>query len=257
MYSSLVKKILLISIFTLPFSVLSQDGGGIEEVVVTAEKREQNLQDVPSSITAVSDTEMERGTYQNIFDLQTSVPSLVVGSAGASRPFLFIRGVGSRKFDPGTEGAVGVFVDEIYNTRFTNSMMDLVDLDRVEVLKGPQGTLYGRNTIGGAIALYTKKPTQETEGKVKVGFGNEGYNKLAATYSGGITDSMVGRIAFSTKTDEGYAKEKTSGKNNGGDVDALRLSLIKEMNNGSELSFTFQDTSYLSLIHISEPTRPY
>ena len=152
MYSSLVKKILLLSIFILPFSVLSQDGGGIEEVVVTAEKREQNLQDVPSSITAVSDTEMERGTYQNIFDLQTSVPSLVVGSAGASRPFLFIRGVGSRKFDPGTEGAVGVFVDEIYNTRFTNSMMDLVDLDRVEVLKGPQGTLYGRNTIGGAIA---------------------------------------------------------------------------------------------------------
>ena len=140
MYSSLVKKLLLLSIFIIPFSVLSQDGGGIEEVVVTAEKREQNLQDVPSSITAVSDTEMERGTYQNIFDLQTSVPSLVVGSAGASRPFLFIRGVGSRKFDPGTEGAVGVFVDEIYNTRFTNSMMDLVDLDRVEVLKGPQGT---------------------------------------------------------------------------------------------------------------------
>jgi iron complex outermembrane receptor protein len=252
MYSSLVKKILLLSIFTLPFSVLSQDGGGIEEVVVTAEKREQNLQDVPSSITAVSDTEMERGTYQNIFDLQTSVPSLVVGSAGASRPFFFIRGVGSRKFDPGTEGAVGVFVDEIYNTRFTNSMMDLVDLDRVEVLKGPQGTLYGRNTIGGAIALYTKKPTQETEGKVKVGFGNEGYNKLAATYSGGITDSMVGRIAFSTKTDEGYAKEKTSGKNNGGDVDALRLSLIKEINNGSELSFTYQDTSYSADAHLAE-----
>ena len=103
MYSSIVKKILLLSIFILPFTVLSQDGGGIEEVVVTAENREQNLQDVPSSITAVSDTEMERGTYQNIFDLQTSVPSLVVGSAGASRPFLFIRGVGSRKFDPGTE----------------------------------------------------------------------------------------------------------------------------------------------------------
>ena len=75
MYSSLVKKILLLSIFTLPFSLFAQDSGGIEEVVVTAEKREQNLQDVPSSITAISDTEIERGTYQNIFDLQTSVPS--------------------------------------------------------------------------------------------------------------------------------------------------------------------------------------
>jgi Outer membrane cobalamin receptor protein len=199
MYSSLIKKILLLSIFVFPFVPIAQESAGIEEVVVTAEKREQNLQDVPSSITAISDTEMERGTYQNIFDLQTSVPSLVVGSAGASRPFFFIRGVGSRKFDPGTEGAVGVFVDEVYNTRFSNSMMDIVDLERVEVLKGPQGTLYGRNTIGGAIALYTKKPTQETEGKIKIGFGTEGYEKLAATYSGGITDSLVGRVAFSTK----------------------------------------------------------
>ena len=252
MYSSLIKKIFLLSIFVFPFVLISQESAGIEEVVVTAEKREQNLQDVPSSITAISDTEMERGTYQNIFDLQTSVPSLVVGSAGASRPFFFIRGVGSRKFDPGTEGAVGVFVDEIYNTRFSNSMMDIVDLERVEVLKGPQGTLYGRNTIGGAISLYTKKPTQETEGKIKIGFGTEGYEKLAATYSGGITDSLVGRVAFSTKTDNGFAKEKTSGKNNGGDIDAFRLSLIKEMENGSELSFTLQDTSYYASAHLAE-----
>ena len=168
MYLSLFKKTFIYSLFVLSFGIFAQESAGIEEVVVTAEKREQNLQDVPSSITAVSDTEMERGTYQNIFDLQTSVPSLVVGSAGASRPFLFIRGVGSRKFDPGTEGAVGVFVDEIYNTRFTNSMMDIVDLERVEVLKGPQGTLYGRNTIGGAIALYTKNLLKKLKEKLKL-----------------------------------------------------------------------------------------
>ena len=252
MYLSLFKKTFIYSLFVISFGIFAQESTGIEEVVVTAEKREQNLQDVPSSITAVSDTEMERGTYQNIFDLQTSVPSLVVGSAGASRPFLFIRGVGSRKFDPGTEGAVGVFVDEIYNTRFTNSMMDIVDLERVEVLKGPQGTLYGRNTIGGAIALYTKKPTQETEGKIKIGFGTEGYGKLAASYSGGLTDSLVGRVTLSTKTDDGFAEEKSSGRNNGGDVDAFRLSLIKEMENGSELSLMIQDTSYSADAHLAE-----
>ena len=153
-HMSLLKNVLAFSLLLSPLYIFSQESGGIEEIVVTAEKREQNLQDVPSSITALSGSEMERDNFQNLMDLQTSIPSVVVGSAGASRPFLFIRGIGSRKFDPGTEGAVGVFVDEVYNTRFTNSMMDIVDLERVEVLKGPQGTLYGRNTIGGAIALY-------------------------------------------------------------------------------------------------------
>ena len=235
-------------------SVFAQDNNsdGIEEVIVTAEKREQNLQDVPSSITAISSTQMERGNYQTIFDLQTSIPSMVIGSAGASRPFLFLRGVGSRKFDPGTEGAVGIFVDDVYNAAFTNSMMGIVDLERIEVLKGPQGTLYGRNTIGGAIALYTKKPTQEKEGRVKVGFGNEGYSKIAMSLSGGVTDTMVGRLSLSSQTDDGSAEELNSGKNNGADKEALRLSLIKDMANGDELSFTFQETKYSADAHLAE-----
>ena len=252
MHSSLVKKILIISLFTIPYSLFAQDTAGIEEVVVTAEKREQNLQDVPSSITVLSGSEMERDNFQNLMDLQASIPSVVVGSAGASRPFLFIRGIGSRKFDPGTEGAVGVFVDEVYNTRFTNSMMDIVDLERVEVLKGPQGTLYGRNTIGGAIALYTKKPSSELEAKLKVGFGNDGYQKVAGSFSGGFSDSLVGRLTFSSKTDDGNAVQTSTRINNGGDNDAIRLSLIKDFDDGSELSFTLQDTSYSTDAHLAE-----
>ena len=116
-HMSLFKNVLAFSLLLSPLYIFSQESGGIEEIVVTAEKREQNLQDVPSSITALSGSEMERDNFQNLMDLQTSIPSVVVGSAGASRPFLFIRGIGSRKFDPGTEGAVGVFVDEVYNTR--------------------------------------------------------------------------------------------------------------------------------------------
>ena len=252
MYSSLVKKILIISLFTIPYSLFAQDTAGIEEVVVTAEKREQNLQDVPSSITVLSGSEMERDNFQNLMDLQASIPSVVVGSAGASRPFLFIRGIGSRKFDPGTEGAVGVFVDEVYNTRFTNSMMDIVDLERVEVLKGPQGTLYGRNTIGGAIALYTKKPSSELEAKIKVGFGNDGYQKVAGSFSGGLSNSLVGRLTFSSKTDDGNAVQTSTGINNGADNDAIRLSLIKDFDDGSELSLTLQDTSYSTDAHLAE-----
>jgi iron complex outermembrane receptor protein len=103
MYKFLLKTSFILSLSFIPLYAVSQEASsGIEEIVVTAEKREQNLQDVPSSITAISDAEMETANIQNMFDLQTSIPSLVVGSAGASRPFLFIRGVGSRKFDPGT-----------------------------------------------------------------------------------------------------------------------------------------------------------
>ena len=251
-HMSLLKNVLAFSLLLSPLYIFSQESGGIEEIVVTAEKREQNLQDVPSSITALSGSEMERDNFQNLMDLQTSIPSVVVGSAGASRPFLFIRGIGSRKFDPGTEGAVGVFVDEVYNTRFTNSMMDIVDLERVEVLKGPQGTLYGRNTIGGAIALYTKKPTTELEAKLKVGFGNDGYQKVAGSFSGGFSDSLVGRLTFSSKTDDGNAVQTSTGINNGGDSDALRLSLIKDFDDGSELSLTLQDTSYSTDAHLAE-----
>ena len=123
----------------------------LEEVIVTAEKREQSLQDVPASISAFSASQIEQAGWDDRPQLETSIPIVSMGGDGDARPFIFIRGVGSRKFDLGSEGSVGVFVDEIYNARFSSALSGIVDIERIEVLRGPQVTLFGKNTTGGMI----------------------------------------------------------------------------------------------------------
>lgn len=212
----------------------------LEEVIVKAEKREQNLQDIPASISAFSAAQIELAGWDDISQLQTSVPSVSVGGDGDSRPFIFIRGVGSRKFDIGSEGSVGVFVDEIYNARFSSSLSGIVDIERIEVLKGPQGTLYGRNTIGGAISLYTVKASEEFEARIKVAAGNEGYWRVGGYVSGAISENWVGRLSASTRSDDGNMTEVLSGKNDGQDADAVRVNLIGQLTDRTSVELTAQ-----------------
>lgn len=214
----------------------------LEEVIVKAEKREQNLQDIPASISAFSAAQIELAGWDDISQLETSVPSVSVGGDGDSRPFIFIRGVGSRKFDIGSEGSVGVFVDEIYNARFSSSLSGIVDIERIEVLKGPQGTLYGRNTIGGAVSLYTVKASEEFEARIKVAAGNEGYWRVGGYVSGAISDNWVGRLSASKRSDDGNMTEVLSGKNDGQDADAVRVNLIGQLTDRTSVELTAQTT---------------
>ena len=130
----------------------------IEEVVVTATKRAQSAQDVPIAISAFDDEMIEDHDIVSIKNLESLTPGLNIAQSDASRTRVRIRGIGSRKFDVGSEGSVGVFVDEIYMPRFSGIEFTLLDLERIEVLKGPQGTLFGRNTTGGAVSLISKGP---------------------------------------------------------------------------------------------------
>jgi iron complex outermembrane recepter protein len=127
---------------------------GLEEVVVTAQFREQNVQDTPLAITAISAGMLENRSQTNISDMTSQAPNVVLKQSSAMYgPAITasIRGVGQGDFNPAVEPGVGIYVDDVYFATMTGSLLDLLDLERVEVLRGPQGTLAGRNSIGGAI----------------------------------------------------------------------------------------------------------
>ena len=140
--------------------------GLLGDIVVTARKRTERLQDVPVAVSAVKgDALLTQGAI-NVQDVSRVAPGLFYQSIEPSRPNIYLRGIGTRSFDAGAESSVGTFIDGVYIGRFGGQIANLVGVDRVEVLKGPQGALFGRNTIGGAINITTKKPGDEFEARV-------------------------------------------------------------------------------------------
>ncbi|WP_374394115.1 TonB-dependent receptor [Sphingopyxis sp.] len=149
--------------------------GGIAEIVVTAQKRAQNLQDVPVAVSALAGEELESRGISETSDLQGFVPSLQITTPyGRTQPNFSLRGVSvANEFSASTASPVGVYVDEVYQSFRASHGQQLYDLERVEVLRGPQGTLYGRNTTGGAISFFSNKPKLDgNEGMITLGYGN-------------------------------------------------------------------------------------
>ena len=137
------------------------------EIVVTAQFRAQNLQDTPLAITAVNAATMEAKSQTNLAQVADSAPNVTLKPQGASfgpSVAVSIRGIGQADFNPAYEAGVGIYIDDVYYPQLTGAVFDLLDLDRVEILRGPQGTLSGRNSEGGSIKMFTKKPTGSGEG---------------------------------------------------------------------------------------------
>lgn len=171
--------LMLASTSTVALAQASEDGqGGLEEIVVTATKRSENLQDVPIAITAITASALANQGVFETMDLGHIMPNLQVNSPyGSQNPNFTLRGIGvGTEYNANAASPVGVYVDEVYQTFRSSHGQQLYDLDRVEVVKGPQGTLYGRNTTGGAVNFYTRRPDLNGEnGYVTVGYGN--YNR--------------------------------------------------------------------------------
>jgi iron complex outermembrane receptor protein len=148
--------------------------GQIETVIVTAEFRETDVQDTPVAITAISGEMLDARAQSNVFQVAAQAPnvSLTPGGQGRSGMMASIRGIGQIDFIAALEPGVGIYVDDVYYPQLTGSLLDLLDLDRVEILRGPQGTLAGRNSIGGAIRLYSKQAGSDEGGRVSVGYGS-------------------------------------------------------------------------------------
>jgi len=187
----------------------------LEEVVVTAQKRSQSEQDVGITMAAFSENDLKMTNTFNTEDVAALVPNIQV-NYGFGQVAFNIRGLGINEFSANLDSPVAVHVDEIYLSKnFMNNLV-LFDVERVEALKGPQGTLFGRNTTGGSVNFYTRKPTEEFEAGMTVGYGNYEQFQAEAYISGPITDSVSGRISAMVRDQgEGFYENLTLGVDEG------------------------------------------
>lgn len=187
-------------------------GDGLDVIVVTAERRSSSLQKVPLAISAVGGDSIREGEVTGISDIAQRVPSTNFSSFNIGEPQIFIRGIGNTSDSIGSDPAVGVFLDDVYISRAGAAAFDLFDIERVEVLRGPQGTLYGKNVIGGAISVLTKKPSFTFEGKASATIGNLDARTLQAYVNGPLSETLAGKLVLSRRVRDGYAVNVINGQ---------------------------------------------
>ena len=191
---------------------------GIEEIIVTAQKREQSLQDVPISITAFTGEFLEDSGIDTLQQLGQYTPNLSLASSGQlANNRIILRGVGSVG-NSAIEPSVAVFVDGIYIPRPSSVIGTLTDLEIVEVLRGPQGTLFGRNASMGALNIRTRKPEDEFSGDIRASYGNYDHLQVAGALSGAFSPDIAGRVAFQYSDRDGYGENSFTRDGSNSDV---------------------------------------
>ena len=168
----------------------------LEEIVVTAQKREQSIQEIAFTVNAFTAEDLRVLRVTEIYDVAQLVPGVdIKPGIGGHNPFITIRGVGLNDFSASSTGSVGVYLDEVFLSSVTSLEFTYFDTERVEVLKGPQGTLYGRNVTGGAINILSRKPTEEFDAYISAGVGNFELAEVEAAVGGPFTDGWAGRLS--------------------------------------------------------------
>ncbi len=183
----------------------------IEEVMVTAQKHAENMQEVPIAMNAYNNDFIVKSGVQDLSDLSLFSPSLDIDSSVYTQPKYYIRGIGTDDFGIGADPAVGVYFDGIYVGRAGSSLMQFNDIERVEVLKGPQGTLFGRNAAAGAINIITNKPSDEIETKIEATFGNYTRHKFQAIVNTPLNVDMAMRSGVLVNKRDGYIENLAGG----------------------------------------------
>ncbi len=186
-------------------------GIGLEEIIVTARKREESIQETPISLTVMTGADMEARSLTDLSELDSFIPNVDISagptSGGSANSQITIRGIGQTDFLITTDPGVGTYVDGVYHARSMGGIMDLLDLERVEVLRGPQGTLFGKNTVGGAVNLISARPTGQTAGSAEVTLGR--YDRLDARASFEfpiVSEKLFAKFALSSKNRDGYGR---------------------------------------------------
>jgi iron complex outermembrane receptor protein len=181
----------------------------LQEVIVTARRRAENAQDVPIPLTAVEGSSLEEIGVVRLEDLNRLMPSLNVQFANPRQTSLAVRGLGNNPANDGLESSVGVYLDDVYLGRPGMASQDLDDIDQVSLLRGPQGTLYGKNTTAGVLTVTTRLPSFTPYALLETSLGNDGYYQLRGTVSGPIDESLAGRLSVSKTSRDGYLTDVT------------------------------------------------
>ena len=220
--------------------------GALEEIVVTARKRSENLQDVGLSVSAMSGTEIERTFARDIRDLAFISPNLIIDDTSqgpGGNAAMYIRGIGVADVEKNFEPAVGVTIDGLFIGANSGAILRSIDLASVEVLRGPQGTLFGRNTIGGTINVERTRPTGELGGKVRAGYGDYDHYWLDGVLNFGIGDSLAVKLsAAKNDLQDGYFENVSTGKDEGAiDYQSYGINLLWSATDTLEFEYTYQD----------------
>ena len=194
-----------------------QDATNLDAIVVTAQSRQQELQDVPIALQVVDQQLLDDVAADNLGDIDAFVPGLVVDAAQPTQPSFRLRGAETSDFGIGTDPAVGVFVDGVYGGRGGGVLLPFVDVERIEVLKGPQGTLFGRNTAAGAISLVTRRPQNELEARLRLRLGNYGKQYADAMWNLPTGDNSALRFNALFNHSDGWFQDGATGKDLGGE----------------------------------------
>lgn len=190
--------------------------GEVDTITVTARKREENLQTVPISMSAFSGDMLAARGANNVEEAARFAPNISIGSAnsgsgGGSNSEIYVRGIGQNDFLITTDPGVGLYIDEVYVARSTGTILDFLDLERIEVLRGPQGTLFGRNTIGGAISLVSKKPSDEFGGDIRLMTGRYSQYSAKISLDVPLSDAVKTRHTFYYNNEDGYTDRINAG----------------------------------------------
>jgi iron complex outermembrane receptor protein len=239
-----------------PLSAIAQraDGFVIEEIVVTAQKRTERLRDVPVAISVFSASSIDQTGVRELKDVADYIPNLQISEGNDFRSTVTIRGVGAQSRNIGFDSRVGVYLDGVYIGMSPAINQELLNLERIEVLRGPQGTLFGKNTVAGAINLITKKPDDDLRGLASIDVGNLNYREIKGFVNLPVSDSVS--TAFSVaKTDrDGYVENIITGNDlNERDVLAYRAQLRIDANDRFEINASFDGLNSDSLILVGDP----
>ncbi len=210
------------------------------DIVVTAQRRSERLQDVPLSIAAFSSEQLATSGVKSLEQLADRTPGVFFKSLNPAMPNAAIRGIGTTQSDNSAEAPIGLFVDDVYVASFAAGPSSFFDVDRIEILRGPQGTLYGRNTIGGAINIITRDPTRDLQGSLEGEIGTYGAIRTRVALSGPLSDTLSARVAFATNNRDGWTRNATLNNRRTNDENNVgaRLKLLYEPSDRLRLKVT-------------------